>query len=255
MHQANNLSEVYVDSNPRLGRPPRAVDGSSDGPSPDEPAQRPPRREGLDASAGLRAGLSSDRQAKRIAELERSLGEVYASAKAAGIPPDAVDSAFAILREGIAKAKLSSDQARRDSAALYERYQARHRRRSPDPAARPVIPDLPGLSLCPDPRSIQTPAELMDALRTYRIWAGKPSFRVMERQCGRSFAASTLCTALQGNDLPSMSMVQAIIAACGGPEKDQVAFTSAWRRITLPGRDAGQSAAKLPRPRILYPVS
>jgi hypothetical protein len=241
-----------MNSHPRAGRPRRADAGQS----PDEPAPRPiARGDGREPGSALRSQPPADPQAKRIAAAEHSLAEAYASAKAAGIDAHAVDAAFAILRDCITEARVCSDQARRDLAVVrYERYQARHRRSDPDPAVRAVVPDPPGVSLCPDPAAVQTPAQFMDAMRMYRVWAGKPSYRVMERQCGRSFAASTICTALQSNHLPSLNMVRAIIIACGGSEKDQIAFAAAWRRLTMPQADAA-APAKPSRVRALYPVN
>jgi len=241
-----------MNSHPQVGRPRRAAAGQP----PDEPAQRAiARGDGRDPASALRAPPSADPQAKRIAAAEHSLEKAYASAKAAGIDAQTVDAAFAILRDCISEARVCSDQARRDLAVVrYERYQARHRRADPDPAVRAVVPDPPGASLCPDPAAVQTSDQFMDALRMYRIWAGRPSYRVMERQCGRCFAASTICTALQGNSLPSLNMVRAIVIACGGSEKDQIGFAAAWRRLTMPQPDAGQPA-KPSRVRALYPVN
>ena len=91
----------------------------------------------------------------------------------------------------------------------------------------------------------------MDTLRSFRIWAGKPSFRVMERQCDRRFAASTLCTALQGSKLPSLDMVKAIVTACGGREEHHRAFESAWRHFALP-QQGDQPAGQPPQERVLY---
>jgi hypothetical protein len=241
-----------MNSHPRAGRSRRAPAGQA----PDEPAPRAiARGDGREPSPAVRPQTPTDPQAKRIAAAEHSLAEAYASAKAAGIDAHAVDAAFAVLRDCLTEARVCSDQARRDLAAVrYERYQARHRRADPDPAVRAVVPDPPGVSLCPDPATVHTPGQFMEALRMYRVWAGKPSYRVMERQCGRCFAASTICTALQSDNLPSLNMVQAIIVACGGSEKDQSAFATAWRRLTMPQQDAGQSA-KPSRVRALYPVN
>jgi hypothetical protein len=237
-----------MNANPRFSQPRRA--GAR---KPANQAQRELiHRGGHDGSAPPGPETpAADRRAKHIAAAEWSLGEAYASARAAGIDRDTLDDAFAMALDCITEAKQGGDQARRDlAAARYERYQARHRRLNPDS----VTPDVPGLNLCPDPRAVHTPADFMDTLRMYRIWAGKPSYRVMERQCDRRFAASTICTALQGGKLPSLDMVQAIITACGGSEEHHRAFTSAWRRFMLPHQDAGQLAAQPPPARVLYPV-
>jgi hypothetical protein len=150
--------------------------------------------------------------------------------------------------------KECSEHAQRElSMAEYEWRQARHRRVSPAPysAAAPVVPDAPGFSLCPNPDGVERPSQFMDALRMYRVWAGKPSYRVMQRQCNNRFAASTIYTALRGDDLPSLDMVQAIIIACGGLDEHRHAFVSAWRRLKM----SEQAVGHPPLTRPLYPVS
>jgi hypothetical protein len=130
-------------------------------------------------------------------------------------------------------------------------------------SARTAIPDLPGTDLCPDPGTARTPEEFMDALRGFRAWAGKPSFRVMEGQCAHRFAASTMCTALRADTLPTLDMVHAIVTGCGGSPRHVHAFATACRRLSLPGHDTpGQGAAgpqdtswrRKDRPRGLYSV-
>jgi hypothetical protein len=201
----------------------------------------------------------ADRRANRIAAAERIYAEAYARSKAAGMDRDAVDHAFAMVRDLFAEAKECSEQARRELAiAQYEREQARRTRvdvsRRSDDTARPVVADVPGSNLCPDPADVRTPADFMNTLRMFRIWAGKPSYRVMEHQCGRRFAASTICTALNGSRLPSLDMVLAVIVACGGRDEHQNAFASAWRRLMLPQDDADPAAGQ-PGERALYPLS
>lgn len=116
-----------------------------------------------------------------------------------------------------------------------------------EPAAAglpPAIPDVPGQDLRPDPGDANTSAEFLDCLRNYRTWAGNPSYRVMARRCRHRFAASTICTALRGESMPSLDMVLAIVAACGGSEQHQREFASAWRRLILP--DPRQSDTTVP---------
>jgi hypothetical protein len=77
----------------------------------------------------------------------------------------------------------------------------------------------------------------MDALRTYRLWAGKMSYRAMEsvirNQRGQHFSSSTLHAAFTSNDLPALALVQAVITALGGGDAHQQMFASAWRRLTM----------------------
>jgi hypothetical protein len=201
----------------------------------------------------------ADRRANRIAAAERIYAEAYARSKAAGMDRDSVDHAFAMVRDLFAEAKECSEQARRELAiAQYEREQARRTLvdagRRPDDAVRPVVADVPGSNLCPNPADAHTTADFMNALRMFRIWAGKPSYRVMEHQCGRRFAASTICTALNGTRLPSLDMVLTVIVACGGRDEHQNAFASAWRRLMLPQDDADQTPGQSGE-RALYSVS
>ena len=104
-------------------------------------------------------------------------------------------------------------------------------------AGRPAVAGLPG-DLCPDPGIARTSEEFMDALRRFRVWAGKPSFRAMERQCGRRFAASTMGAALRTDALPTLDMVHAIVTGCGGSPRHVHVFSTAWRRLATDGRRA-----------------
>lgn len=94
-----------------------------------------------------------------------------------------------------------------------------------------VVEDAEGFDLRPDPLAARTPVELMAALRQYREWAGQPPYREMASHSGRRIAASTLCTALNRDDLPPMNVVLAIVAGCGGSEQDQQRYATAWRQI------------------------
>ena len=82
---------------------------------------------------------------------------------------------------------------------------------------------------------MQTPAELAAALREFRMWAGNPSFREMAQRSGRQAGASTMCEVLNRDELPErLSVVEAIIAGCGGGEADRRRFATAWRKLTRP---------------------
>jgi hypothetical protein len=219
------------------------------------------RRQGRrNAVAALNPGTSTpaDRSGARIQAAERNLAEVYRKLRSAGVDRDQLDTEFGVLWDAIAEIKARREQPQRELApAHHDRDQAR--RQPPDPvqySGTPgsVIPDMPGFSLCPDPATVQTPAEFMDCLRRYRIWSGKMSYREMERKCGRRFAASTICTALQGDELPSFDMVLAVVVACGGGEEHQLSFLAAWRSIQL-HQDAGQAPARPQRSRALRAVS
>jgi hypothetical protein len=228
------------------------------------PASEPPRGPVGGQARVSRYDLRSqhdtglDRRAQRLDAAEKSLADAYACMRAARVDPEAVDTVFAIARDCLAEAKECSAVARREMAwAHHERLQAQRDRLSQpqhsETAPDPVVLDEPGSDLCPNPAAARTPAELMDALRTYRIWAGAPSYRAMARQCGQRFAASTLNTALRGEELPSLQIILAIITACGGSIQHRRAFASAWRRIKMPQPTAREPASLAP-PRALDPV-
>lgn len=94
-----------------------------------------------------------------------------------------------------------------------------------------LVPDASGLNLKPDPLTASTSAELISALRRYRLWAGDPSLRVMAAESGQQVAHSTMYVALKRTSLPKLRVVLAIVAGCGGGQDDQRAFASAWRQI------------------------
>lgn len=109
------------------------------------------------------------------------------------------------------------------------------------PDAEPV-PDASGIDLRPDPLAATTGAELVDALRRYRQWAGDPSFRAMAAQAGQQVAHTTMYSALAGTSLPKLRVVLAVVAGCGGGHDDQRAFASAWRQIKAGDVTAGLGA-------------
>jgi len=115
-----------------------------------------------------------------------------------------------------------------------------HRRSSL--AGKPVG-DYGGQDLRPDPLLAKTAAELVEAMRLYRIWAGEPPFRTMASLGGAKVAASTLCAALRSPELPSQKVVVAFIAGCGGDEEERQRYATAWRKIRF-ANDAGSAPAQ-----------
>ena len=239
-------------------QPSRAGAGNFSQPGTASLARQRVRQGGAVSPLRSQTPTPTDRSEARLQATEQNLAEVYRRLRTAGVDRDHLDTEFAVLRDAIATIKACSEQTRRELAlAHYEREQAH---RPPNPVqypgtpARSVMPDMPGFNLCPDPRTVRTPAEFMDCLRRFRIWSGKASFREMERKCDRRFAASTICTALNGDELPSFDMVHAIVVACGGSEEHQISFGSAWRRIQLQP-DADQLSAQPQRSRALRAVN
>jgi DNA-binding SARP family transcriptional activator/tetratricopeptide (TPR) repeat protein len=114
------------------------------------------------------------------------------------------------------------------------------------PARVRVIPDAPGHDLRPDPLTAMTAADFMTTLRRLRQWAGNPSYRKMEEQCGRAAASATICTALTHDELPSQEIVEAIVVACGGGAEQVSRYITAWRNLEMkqePRRQRGQKQA------------
>ena len=219
-------------------------------------SRRAPARKSLAQGRSARQGSTAarrtpadagDGRAKPFSAAEHSLAEAYAHVIAAGIDPEAVNIPFTRIADSIAGA-----QARRHLTVAP--YSARHRKQDCDTTARAVIPDVPGFDWCPDPGGVRTAAEFMNVLRKYRLWAGNPSFRVMQRQCDHRFAASTICAAMQGDGLPSLDMTDAIIVACGGSQEHRQAFATAWRSLMLSQHDAGRGRRPSPV-RALRPVT
>jgi hypothetical protein len=93
------------------------------------------------------------------------------------------------------------------------------------------ISDADGIDLRPDPLKATTPAEFIDALRQYKLWSGDPSWRTMAKRAGQAVVHSTMYAAMNGDALPKLDIVKAIIIGCGGGEDDLSSFATAWRRI------------------------
>jgi hypothetical protein len=209
--------------------------------------------------AGALSDLLRDRSLERIKAADRAIADAQARLTGTGVDSEAVNGAFALVRDSLNEARETVREARRELALILSEWeQLNNRLRNPSrypESAVPVIPDQPGANLCPDPDAARTPAEYMDTLRRYRTWAGSPSLRGMEHviknQCDQHYSASTLHAALKGDTLPTLPKVQAIITACGGTPAHQQSFTTAWRRLTMPR----QGDAHPPRPHVLYRVS
>ena len=97
-------------------------------------------------------------------------------------------------------------------------------RGGPDRPPRPTaVPDLDGHDNRPNPMAVTTPAEFVAAMRLFRRWAGNPSYRKMQRNCGNRCSATSFHTALTQDKLPKLSLVEAFIAACIAKHADRMA--------------------------------
>jgi hypothetical protein len=143
------------------------------------------------------------------------------------------------IRDELAKATADFEAQRKaaQAADLEAQRKADQRRRTVPRRLR--VSDANGLDLRPDPSTAQTPAEYIEALRQFRLWAGNPSFRDLAKRCDQRPVASTICKILQRGELPSRwEVIDAIIIACGATEEDRQRFATAWRRLILPERKA-----------------
>jgi hypothetical protein len=207
--------------------------------------------------AGVLSDVLRDRSLDRLKAADRAIADAQARLRGTGADPDAINGAFAVVRESLNEARETVREARRELALVLNEWEQLSRRldgpgRYPETPA-PVVPDPPDVNLCPDPGAARTPCEFMQTLRKYRKWAGEPSFRAMEylikMRRGQRFAASTIHAALKGEDLPSLQKVQAIVTACGGSDSDQQMFTTAWRRLAMSQPDrTGPETAPASRP-------
>jgi len=95
----------------------------------------------------------------------------------------------------------------------------------------PAFSHDPAYDLKPDPLTATTPAAFIETLRQYRAWSGNPSWRAMAQRTGQAVVHATMYNAMNGDALPKLPVVRAIIIGCGGGEDDLKNFTAAWRRI------------------------
>jgi hypothetical protein len=223
------------------------VSGGSDEPKPLAVAGlRVTARHRRQAAGPLHAAEINMALMRRLAEGAASAGDIRSAAEAVRVCMAEAenlyqqalaerDKTLAMAREAAAEkehARLLRDEAARISEDARTRWE------------RPVpgLPaqDTPGCDLRPDPSGARTPAELMAALRQFRLWAGNPSFRDMSRACDGRPAASTMCRVLRRAQLPPrLELVDAIVTACGGEREDRERFATAWRRLMMPASLSG----------------
>jgi hypothetical protein len=193
-----------------------------------------------------------DRSLERLSAADRALERAHLRLRAAGADSSVVNAAFELARTCLGDVRDLVRDARRELAQLsYEMDQEKRKRRNSARSAQatfPVVPDTPGLDLCPDPSAAQTPAQYMETLRGYHVWAGKPSYRAVRDQCGSRFATSTIHAALRSDELPGLPMIQAIITGCGGSDAHQRLFATAWRRLVMPAPHREAQQAPDPQP-------
>ncbi|MCW2892333.1 MAG: hypothetical protein JWO75_1822 [Actinomycetia bacterium] len=217
----------------------------------DEPRQLPApalqgrarhRRQGTVSAPGAEVNMALMR---RLVEAAAASGDVRAAAEAVRVcmaeaenlyqlAMSERDNALALVRQA-AEEQARARHLHEEATRAFEETRARRERAVPGSPAH----DVPGCDLRPDPSGARSSAELLEALRQFRTWAGNPSYRDMERACNGRPVASTMCRVLGRGRLPArFEVIDAIITACGGEEEDRERFASAWRRLIMPGREA-----------------
>jgi hypothetical protein len=202
------------------------------------------RRQGAGLTQGADVNMALMR---RLAEGAAASGDVRSAAEAVRVCMAEAETLYQLALSEREQAQAMARQAAEDqararllheeAARAFDEARTRRERLAPGPSQ-----DAPGLRLRPDPGSVRTPAELIDALRQFRTWAGNPSFRDMARACNGRPAASTMCKVLAAGTLPvRFEVIDAIITACGGEEEDRERFWTAWRRLMMTPGEQGRS--------------
>lgn len=183
-----------------------------------------------------KAGYSATTLADAAAGRTRPSQDVtlaYAGACGAG-PGDLaeIEVLWAAADKAHKAARARDARARRQARAVQGNPASRHRYHERMPVPRPGQP-------FPDPDG--TAAQFTERLRALRAWEGQPSYK--EICAGSGFflpragaerwpPRSTVYDALnpRRTTLPSLFVVQVIVAGCSGPVEE---WTTAWRAIKL----------------------
>ncbi|MET7843651.1 helix-turn-helix transcriptional regulator [Streptomyces sp. NPDC005356] len=83
----------------------------------------------------------------------------------------------------------------------------------------------------PDPLTVATPAQFVEALRAVRIWAGSPSLRTLEARGRGRLSKSSIGAMLKADELPKYERFVAYLYACGIREKNLDVWVFTWRRL------------------------
>lgn len=208
------------------------------------PALRGParhRRQGATSAHGAEVNMALMR---RLVEGAVASGDLRSAAEAVRVCMAEAENLYQLAiverEKALALARQAAEDQERarflheEAADAFSGSRPRRERAAPGSPAH----DAPGCDLRPDPSGARNSAELIEALRQFRTWAGNPSYRDMARACSGRPAASTMCRVLGRGRLPArFEVIDAIITACGGEEEDRERFASAWRRLVMPGKE------------------
>ena len=218
---------------------------------PTSPGPARHRRQGATSAPGAEVNMALMR---RLAEGAAASGDLRSAAEAVRACMAEAENLYQLAMSEREKAlalarKAAEDQARArllhdEASKAAEDARARRERLALGSPAK----DAAGHCLRPDPGYAQDSAEFIEALRQFRIWAGNPSYRDMARACNGRPVASTMCRVIGRRELPArLEVIEAIVTSCGGSEEDRERFATAWRRLTMSGREV-QSEPGLVRP-------
>lgn len=208
------------------------------------PALRGPARHRRQAAGSAHSAEVNMALMRRLVEGAVASGDLRSAAEAVRVCMAEAENlyqlAIAEREKALALARQAADDQERarllheEAASAFSGSRAWRERAAPGSPAH----DVPGCDLRPDPSGARNSAELIEALRQFRTWAGNPSYRDMARACNGRPAASTMCRVLGRGRLPArFEVIDAIIGACGGEEEDRERFASAWRRLVMPGKE------------------
>ncbi|WP_329468732.1 hypothetical protein [Streptomyces sp. NBC_01431] len=76
-----------------------------------------------------------------------------------------------------------------------------------------------------------TPAQLVEALRAVRIWAGSPSLRTLETRGKGRLSKSSVGAMLNSEEVPKYERFVAYLYACGIRDKNLDVWVFTWRRL------------------------
>jgi hypothetical protein len=119
-----------------------------------------------------------------------------------------------------------------EQLAYKDRNPGRHRSMA-DRTISQQISDASGDDLKPNPLAAITAEAFIESLWQYRAWSGNPPWRAMAERAGQAVVFSTMFNAMNGDALPKLHVVEAIIIGCGGGKDDLSSFANSWRRIAL----------------------
>jgi hypothetical protein len=138
------------------------------------------------------------------------------------------------LRRYLGEASAPAGLVRENYGDLHIHYPPAAPSSEPEPERFVIEEDLEGYETCPDPLKADSTEEFVDLLGRYRLWAGSPSFREMQRRCRGAAAASTFCKMLKKTgELPAQHLVRAFIQGCAGDDQAVKRWITAWRRLQV----------------------